>query len=52
MSGCGNVLETMYEEKTYDTLYSQAGAWRQNTEKNILIVTNKFWVPNLYFLWA
>ena len=37
---------------TYDTLYIQAGTWRQNTEKYIFIVTNKFWVPNLSFLKA
>ena len=38
--------------ENYDTLYSHAGTWRQNTEKNIFNVTNKFWVPNLHFLRA
>ena len=28
----------MVKPKIYDTLYSQAGTWRQNTEKNIFIV--------------
>ena len=40
------------DHNAYDTLYSQASTWRQNTEKNIFSVTNKFWVPNLYFLGA
>ena len=46
------VDSTRQSSLKYDTLYSQAGTWRQNTEKNIFIVTNKFWVPNLSFLKA
>ena len=39
-------------KSAYDTLYSQTGAPMQNTEKNIFIISNKFWVPNLGFLRA
>ena len=45
-------VKTYSPSNNYDTLYSQTGAPMQNTEKNIFIISNKFWVPNLGFLRA
>ena len=47
-----NDFPICYDSSTCKKHIGHTGVPMQNTEKNIFIISNKFWVPNLGFLRA